>query len=68
MRNTAYKSGNYFDYIYDSRGNITQVKKNGSVVAAYTYDAQNQLLSDTYGGKTWTYTYDKAGNILNNNR
>ena len=30
---------------------------------AYTYDAQGQLLTETYGGKTYTYTYDTYGNI-----
>ena len=27
------------------------------------YDAQNQLLSETIGGDTTSYTYDTAGNI-----
>jgi len=51
------------EYSYDELGNITQVKKNGSVIESYSYDALNQLVSATYGGNTYTYTYDNGGNI-----
>ena len=52
-------SGNYS---YDSVGNITAIT--GSAPAAYTYDSQNQLLTEVRGGTTYTYTYDAAGNML----
>lgn len=55
-------SGN--EYVYDSSGNITQIKSNGIIVAAYSYDTQGQLLSETRGGSTFTYTYDSVGNIV----
>ena len=53
---------NSYTYSYDDVGNITAIS--GSTNASYTYDAQGQLLTETYGGKTYTYTYDGAGNIL----
>jgi len=52
-------SGNYS---YDSVGNITAIT--GSAPAAYTYDSQNQLLTEVRDGTTYTYTYDAAGNML----
>ncbi|MBQ9594188.1 MAG: hypothetical protein IJR36_09995, partial [Lachnospiraceae bacterium] len=51
-----------YTYTYDDNGNITAVS--GSDAAAYTYDGQNQLLSETKGGVTTSFTYDAAGNIL----
>ena len=53
-----------FNYTYDDRGNVTQIKQNGSTVATYAYNDQNQMISETRGGVTYTYTYDSAGNIL----
>ena len=53
-----------YSYSYDNRGNVTQVKQNGSTVAEYTYNPQNQMISETRGGNTYTFTYDTAGNIL----
>ena len=47
---------NSYTYTYDDVGNITAIS--GSTNATYTYDAQGQLLTETYGGKTYTYTYD----------
>ena len=52
-------SGNYS---YDSVGNITAIT--GSAPASYTYDSQNQLLTEVRDGTTYTYTYDAAGNLL----
>ena len=52
-------SGNYS---YDSVGNITAIT--GSAPASYTYDSQNQLLTEVRDGTTYTYTYDAAGNML----
>ena len=52
---------NSYTYTYDNTGNITAIS--GSTSASYTYDAQGQLLTETYGGKTYTYTYDTYGNI-----
>lgn len=53
-----------YDYTYDVRGNITQISLNGNVVATYTYDEFDQLISETKNGVTTTWTYDAGGNIL----
>lgn len=65
-------SGNSFNefvlsYEYDLLGNITKVKDgSNNTLAQYTYDAQNQLLSETLPqqNKRYEYTYDTAGNVL----
>ena len=59
------KNGNdTLEYAYDVLGNITQIKKNGTVVESYTYDNLNQLKTVTRGADVWEYTYDNGGNIL----
>ena len=52
-------------YTYDVLGNITKVQPNGKTATEYTYDSQNQLLTETTGTKNHTYTYDTYGNIRN---
>ena len=64
-------------YTYDALGNITRISQSTKpfyTLVAYEYDAQNQLVKETYyNGKgsaagnisrTIAYTYDTAGNIL----
>ena len=64
-------------YTYDALGNITMISQStGSYypLVAYEYDAQNQLVKETYYNgngtgssnvtATYTCTYDTAGNIL----
>ncbi len=55
---------NDYEYVYDDKGNITEIKNNGSVESAYEYDALGQLISETVGVQTYIYTYDSAGNLL----
>jgi len=50
-------------YQYDSAGNRTQMIKNGTTTS-YTYNNNNQLLTETTGGVTVTYAYDLNGNLL----
>ena len=54
-------------YTYDAMGNIATItgpyKNKKSVQRTYTYDAQNQLLSEKIGSDTTSYIYDTAGNI-----
>ena len=54
-------------YTYDAMGNITSItgryKTTDDIQRTYTYDAQNQLLSEKIGSDTTSYTYDTAGNI-----
>jgi len=54
-----------YTYAYDANGNITQITKS-SVSASYVYDKANQLIreNDGFSGKTWTYSYDRFGNML----
>ena len=54
-------------YTYDERGNITYIRRGVStVVCRYTYDSLGQLIREDNSvlGKTYVWTYDKAGNIL----
>ncbi len=56
----------YHNYFYDSVGNIIKYGINGSHTNLYTYDAKNQLKTETRpNGDVYEYTYDNGGNILN---
>ncbi len=59
----AYEVQNYYEY--DDNGNITFVS-DGFSQSRYVYDSANQLIrEDNQGiGKSWTWSYDDAGNIL----
>lgn len=52
-----------YSYAYDSVGNRTEKKENGNKTT-YTYNARNQLISETTDGNTITYAYDANGNLL----
>jgi RHS repeat-associated protein len=54
-----------YSYEYNENGNITQIKKNNSVIKTYTYDVKNQLISENNIdlGTSTVYTYDGGGNI-----
>ena len=53
------------EYSYDSRGNITQIKKGGNLLESYTYDELNRLtrVDSSLQVKTIQYEYDRSGNI-----
>ena len=53
-------------YTYDARGNIVQEARSVGGSIYYTYDDLDQLIREDNNvtGRTYTYTYDKAGNIL----
>lgn len=55
-------SGRERTYTYNEYGEITQAKETysdgSSTTYAYTYDAGGNILKETAGGKTHTYTYD----------
>jgi RHS repeat-associated protein len=61
-----YPDGTSTTYTYDNDGNVLTMK-NGADQVKYSYDALNDLLSetDTIGGVQYTisYTYDLAGNV-----
>ena len=53
-------------YEYDAAGNITKVCKSGVVYSQYAYDELGQLIREDNkdANKSYTYTYDSRGNIL----
>jgi len=55
------------EYSYDALGNITKISGHtlsGSDTANYRYDAQSQLTREALSDRSYSYTYDTAGNIL----
>ena len=52
-----------YEYTYNALGYITNVKKNGTTISTYSYDALDQLVSETCYNQVYVYSYDKAGNI-----
>ena len=60
---TVQNGNDTYEYSYDAVGNITQIKKNGSVYESYTYDGLNQLKTVTRGTDVYEYTYDSGANI-----
>ena len=61
------KYTDYISYKYDDRGNITEVYENNLLVCRYFYDGLSRLIREDNKlfGKTYTWTYDAGGNILN---
>lgn len=57
--------GMNYSYTYDSSNNVTTVNCNG-MNTRYSYDGIGQLIrvDDSKDGFTWTYSYDRGGNIL----
>ena len=59
-----------FSYDYDSNGNITaeytrDTNGTNTLIRSYLYDNLNQLIRvNEVGGKTYTFEYDNAGNLL----
>ena len=62
--------GTEYRYEYDVMGNITHIQEYASTGATYNtyyqYDSQNQLVREDNErqGITYTYTYDRGGNLL----
>ena len=54
-------------YTYDNLGNIKTVKEGTELKESYVYDSLNQLVrhNSVTQNKTWVYSYDAGGNILN---
>ena len=53
-------------YTYDAAGNIQTVSKSGTVYDQYAYDELGQLIREDNrdANKSYTYSYDSRGNIL----
>ncbi|MCR5529477.1 MAG: hypothetical protein K6F49_09695, partial [Saccharofermentans sp.] len=54
------------DYTWDNAGNLVSQSSNGTIVASYTYDCHNRMVTATVNTSTGTleqsYTYDYLGN------
>lgn len=61
--------GHAFSYTYDDMGQITREVYNGKNTS-YQYDTLGQLIryNDERAGKSWTFTYDRGGNLLKETR
>ena len=61
----VYQPGNWFEYTYDNVGNIASENRN-NFLTTYGYDALGQLtrVNDEWEEYTWTYAYDRGGNIV----
>ncbi len=57
------------NYEYDAAGNIKRVSKGDTVYYQYTYDELGQLIREDNrdANKSYTYSYDSRGNILEKN-
>ena len=55
-----------YDFTHDDSNNITSITYSDGKKISYEYDSINQLVRENNQpiGKTYTYTYDTAGNIL----
>lgn len=64
--NTYTNGSDQLSYTYDPFGNIETISKNGVKQYHYYYDISDQLIrvDDVVQNNTFTYTYDKKGNIL----
>ena len=58
-------SGDSFDFIYNNKHNISQIKINGVLKYQYSYDDFDQLIQVKDGGNTIlkTFTYDNDGQM-----
>ena len=58
---------NTYGYTYDTAGRLTEVKLNGVILSAYTYDPNGNRLSKTAPVGTLTGTYDAQDRLLTYN-
>ena len=52
-------------YLYDKKGNITEIRNNNSLVARYQYDGLSRIIREDNKifGKTTIFSYDAGGNM-----
>lgn len=64
--NTVIDGNDTYEYLYDNLYNITEIKKNNTLINKYYYDNHSQLIKEDnlIDNKTINYTYDNYGNIL----
>ena len=56
--------GSSFGYVYDVTSNVTQRTYPDGTTVAYTYDPLRRMATVSSGGKTTTYAYDAASNLV----
>jgi RHS repeat-associated protein len=63
------QSGMNFSYAYDNRGNVSSETR-GNTATSYLYEEIGQLtrVNSAADSKTWTFEYDRGGNLLNKKR
>lgn len=56
-----------FRYRYDEKGNIIEIRENGTLIARYSYDSLSRLIREDNKllGFTTAFSYDNGGNIIN---
>ncbi len=54
-----------YRYRYDEKGNILEIRENGTLISRYKYDSLSRLIREDNKlfNKTTTYDYDAGGNI-----
>jgi RHS repeat-associated protein len=56
-----------YDYAYDIRGRLNEVKKNGAIISKYNYDGNGNRISGTVSGQTITASYDSQDRLATYN-
>ncbi|UXR63257.1 hypothetical protein EZJ49_09215 [Bdellovibrio bacteriovorus] len=64
---TVLQKTNVYNYVYDSAGRLSTVRKNGIVISQYEYDGNGNRLSGINEGMAFTATYDDQDRILTYN-
>ncbi|MEV6583754.1 RHS repeat-associated core domain-containing protein [Streptomyces sp. NPDC051582] len=60
-------AGDPFKYTYRADGSVSSRTYPNGYTTSYTYDADGRMTGQTAGGKTTTYSWDEAGNLLTTN-
>ncbi len=64
MNETIHGQTHAYAYTYDLRNRMTDVKRDGTIIAHYDYDANSNRTGITAGGTTTTATYDAQDRLL----
>lgn len=56
-----------YEYAYDKRGRLIEVKKNGAIISKYNYDSNGNRTSGTVSGQAITASYDSQDRLLTYN-
>lgn len=53
-----------FDYLYDSRNRLSEVKQNGVIISKYNYDGNNNRSSGIVSGQNISASYDSQDRLV----